>query len=238
MAILGPSDLPYILQVDSDPIKKYVLSKLGWPTVEVEVHEDQWETILKTSGNFIAHYFSKEQMFAVFYTDPLENTYDLPTGAYWIQEVAWDPVTTMIDQIFGAESFLFCFGPGTKIMRSDCKMVLIEDWQEDYKAKTPFGNKSIKIEKHDEDQHLLEIEHEHGKIIVTPNHPLKTGGLDDMMDGWMPAIEYIVGSELVLDGSISKVTGIKELSGPTNSIIVPAAHCFWASVDGQPVLVS
>jgi len=117
MAIMGPSELPYILQVDSEPMKKYVLSKLGWPTVEVEVGEDQWETVLRVTGNFIAHYFSKEQMFGLFYTSPLENTYDLPAGAYWIQEVAWDPVTTMIDQIFGAESFLFNIGNITGIQQ-------------------------------------------------------------------------------------------------------------------------
>jgi len=238
MAIVGPSDLPYILQVDSDPMKKYVLSKLGHPVVEVEITEDQWETVLRTTGNFIAHYFSKEQMFAVFYTTPLENTYDLPNNAYWIQEVAWDPVTTMIDQIFGAESFLFCFGPGTKILRSDGEMILIDEWQEDYKAKTPFGDKKIKIEKHDKDQQLLEIEHEYGKIVVTPNHPLKTSSLDDMMDGWVPADECVVGSDIMTSDGPSKVVSVKELNGPTNSIIVPGAHCFWASVDGQPILVS
>lgn len=110
MAILGPSDLPYILKVDSDPIKKYVLSKLGFPSVEIEISEDQWETILKTTGAFIAHYLSKEQMFGTFWTTPLESTYDLPDNAYWVQEVAWDPVTTMISDIFGAESYLFNIG--------------------------------------------------------------------------------------------------------------------------------
>lgn len=123
MAILGPSDLPYILKVDSDPIKKYVLSKLGFPSVEVEITEDQWETILKTTGNFIAHYFSKEQMFGVFWTTPLESVYKLPHNAYWIQEVAWDPVTTMIDQIFGAESFLFNLGNISGI-----QMILTDYW--------------------------------------------------------------------------------------------------------------
>jgi len=110
MAIMGPSDLPYILKVDSDPIKKYVLSKLGYPSVEVEITEDQWETVLKTTGNFIAHYFSKEQKFGVFWTQPLESTYDLPNDAYWVQEVAWDSVSTNISDIFGAESYLFNIG--------------------------------------------------------------------------------------------------------------------------------
>lgn len=115
MAILGPQDKPLILQVDSEPMKKYALSKLGHPVVEVEVTEDQWETVLKTTGNFIAHYFSKEQMFGVFWTQPLENTYDMPQNAVWVQDVAWDPAITKIDEIFGAESFLFNIGNITGI---------------------------------------------------------------------------------------------------------------------------
>jgi hypothetical protein len=34
----------------------------------------------------------------------------MPADAYWIQEVAWDPVTTRLDDVFGAESFLFNIG--------------------------------------------------------------------------------------------------------------------------------
>ncbi len=115
MAIVSPQDAPYVLKIQSDPIKKYALSKLGYPVVEVEVTEDQWETVLKTTGNFIAHYFSKEQMMGVFWTQPLESEYDLPGDAYWVQEVAWDPATTKIDEIFGAESFLFNIGNITGI---------------------------------------------------------------------------------------------------------------------------
>jgi len=46
----------------------------------------------------------------VFYTEPLKSTYPMPADAYWIQEVSWDPVTTRIDDVFGAESFLFNIG--------------------------------------------------------------------------------------------------------------------------------
>jgi len=123
VAIVGPSQLPYILKVDSDPIKKYVLAKLGHPTVEVELTEDQWETILRTTGDFIAHYFSNEQRFAVFWTQPLQSVYDLPSDAYWIEEAAWDPVVTRIDQIFGAESFLFNIGNITGI-----HLILTDYW--------------------------------------------------------------------------------------------------------------
>lgn len=238
MAITGPSELPYILRVDSDPMKKYVLSKLGHPVVEVEISEDQWETVLKTTGNFIAHYFSKEQMFAVFYTQPLQSEYDLPNNAYWIQEVAWDPVTTMIDQIFGAESFLFCFGPGTKILRSDGELVPIEDWQEDYKAKTPYGDKQIEIEEHDKEQPLLEITHEHGKVLVTPNHPLKTYIENDMLNGWLPAEECIEGTELTATYGSSKIIKVEKSSGYTRSAVIPSAHCVWVGSKGQPILSS
>ena len=45
MAILAPADLPSILKLRSEPMKKYVLTQLGHPVVEVEITEDQWETI-------------------------------------------------------------------------------------------------------------------------------------------------------------------------------------------------
>jgi hypothetical protein len=110
MAIIGPADLPSILKVRSEPMKKYVLSKLGHPHVMVELSEDQWETIYRVAGDFIAGYFPKEQRLAVFYTNPLQSTYPLPADAYWVQQVQWDPVTTRIDDVFGAESFLFNIG--------------------------------------------------------------------------------------------------------------------------------
>lgn len=110
MAILGPADLPSVMKMRSEPMKKYVLSKLGFPNVDVEITEDQFETIWKVSGDFIAGYFPREQRLATFYTSPLKPTYPLPKDAYWIQSVNWDPVTTRIDDIFGAESYLFNAG--------------------------------------------------------------------------------------------------------------------------------
>lgn len=115
MAILGPADLPVILKVDSDPLKRYVLTMLGNPVVEVELMENMFEIVLKTTGDFIAHYFPKEQKLAYFYTIPLECEYDLPEDAYWVEDVTWDPVTTNIGDIFGAESFLFNIGNVTGI---------------------------------------------------------------------------------------------------------------------------
>lgn len=110
MAILAPAELPSVLKVRSEPMKKYVLSKLGFPVTEVEITEDQWETIFRVAGDFIAGYFPREQKLAVFWTTPLQSTYPLPSDAYWVQSVNWDPVTTRIDDVFGAESFLFNIG--------------------------------------------------------------------------------------------------------------------------------
>ncbi len=106
MAILGPADLPSIMKVRSEPMKKYVLSKLGGSVVDVEIQEDQWETIWKVAGDFIAQYFPREQKLGVFWTSPLKNTYPLPKDAYWVQEVNWDAVTSRIDDIFGATAYL------------------------------------------------------------------------------------------------------------------------------------
>lgn len=115
MAIIGPADLPVVLHVETNPIKNYVLAALGNPVVEIELLENQFETIIRTAGDFIAHYLPKEQKYAFFYTEPLQSEYDLPTDAYWVQEVNWDPATTNIGDIFGAESFLFNIGNVTGI---------------------------------------------------------------------------------------------------------------------------
>jgi len=110
MAIIGPADLPAVLKVDSSILKRHAINQLGGPNVAVEVTEQQWEETLRVIGPFIAQYFPLEQRVAYFYTNPLQSEYPIPEDAYWIQEVAWDPVTTTIDDIFGAESFLFNIG--------------------------------------------------------------------------------------------------------------------------------
>lgn len=110
MAIIGPADQPSILKVRSDGMKKYILSLFGYPNVDIEIQEDQWETIFRVAGDFIASYFPREQKLAVFWTQPLKPTYPMPKDAYWIQEIHWDPITTRIDDVFGAESFLFNIG--------------------------------------------------------------------------------------------------------------------------------
>ena len=90
MAIIAPRDLPVVLQVRDDPMKKYALSKLGHAGVEVEMTEDQFESVLRITGDFAAGYFPREQKFAYFYTQPLVPTYPMPEDAYWIQNVRLD----------------------------------------------------------------------------------------------------------------------------------------------------
>lgn len=121
MAIIAPADLPSILKVRSEPMKKYVLSKLGYPQVEVEIEESQWETIWRVAGDFIAQYFPREQRLGLFWTSPLVPTYPLPADAYWIQEVNWDPSTTYLNDIFSNEAYLYNMGniAGTQSMLLD-----------------------------------------------------------------------------------------------------------------------
>lgn len=123
MAIISPVDLPSILRVPSDPMKSFVLTKLGHPVINVELQENQWEIVLKTTGDFIAGYFPREQRFAWFMTSPLQNTYPMPKDAYWIQEVQWDPVTTNATNIFGAESYLFNVGGTSSIFTGGTGML-------------------------------------------------------------------------------------------------------------------
>lgn len=110
MAILGPDQLPIILKVDSNPLKFHALSQLGHPAVLIELMESQMEQVLRSTGNFISHYFPLEERYAFFMTQPLQSEYPIPSDAYWIRDVKWDPSTTRIDDIFGAESFLFNIG--------------------------------------------------------------------------------------------------------------------------------
>jgi hypothetical protein len=110
MAIMGPADLPIVLKVDSNPLKQHVMNQLGHPVVQVELVEQQMEQVLRSTGDFVAHYFPLEERLAYFMTQPLQAEYPIPDDAYWIRNVVWDPTTTRIDDIFGAESFLFNIG--------------------------------------------------------------------------------------------------------------------------------
>jgi hypothetical protein len=115
MALIGREGLPLVLKVDSNPLKFHAISQLGHPVIMVELMEPQFEQVLKSTGDFIAQYFALEERYAFFMTQPLQAEYPLPPDAYWIRNVQWDPATTRIDQIFGAESFLFNIGNVTGI---------------------------------------------------------------------------------------------------------------------------
>lgn len=103
MAIIGPEQLPAICHYASDPVKFEVLSTLGHPTVLVELTEPQLEQAIRVTGDFIAQYFPFVEKYAYFQAQPLVSTYDIPADAYWIKDVKWDPATTRIGDIFGAE---------------------------------------------------------------------------------------------------------------------------------------
>jgi hypothetical protein len=103
MAILGPDKLPVVLKNPSDPMKMEVMSTLGHPTVLVELTDPQLEQAIRVTGDFIATYFPFEEKYAYFYTQPLVSEYNLPQDAYWVKDVKFDPATTQIGDIFGAE---------------------------------------------------------------------------------------------------------------------------------------
>lgn len=118
MAIITNAELPIVLKLgdkQNNQLKKDALTRLGHPVVLVEVTEDMLESAIRTTGDFIAGYFPFEERYAFFMTEPLRSTYPLPQEAYWVKDVKWDPVTTRIDDIFGAESFLFNIGNITGI---------------------------------------------------------------------------------------------------------------------------
>jgi len=110
-SIVGPSGIgPSVLKVNTEPLKRYVLHKLGYPNINVELTEAQLEDIIRVAGDFIAMYFPREQKIATFYTVPLQPTYPMPDDAWWIEEVSWDPYTAKVDDIFGADYYLLNYG--------------------------------------------------------------------------------------------------------------------------------
>ncbi len=168
---MGPADLPSILKLRSDSMKKYVLAKLGGGVVDVEIMEDQWEVIWRVAGDFIAQYFPREQKLAVFWTQPLKPTYPLPKDAYWVQSVNWDPVTTRIDDVFGAESYLFCFPGGTKLLTTkgllSCEAIHVD---ENIRLVTPFGPRKPQLRWNQQRQLIQVLKTENDMVACTPNH--------------------------------------------------------------------
>jgi hypothetical protein len=236
MAILGSDGGPSVIKSDSNPIKAEVLTHFGHPVIKVELEESQLEMLLRTAGDFMAGYFPFEEKIAMFYTQPLVTEYPLPEDAYWIKSVKWDSVTRISD-IFGAESFLFCFADGMKILRSDDELIDIKDWDKEFKTKTPFGNKKVIFNRHEDLQNLIKINYTNGNIICTPNHPIKVNNTN-WMDDWLEAEKCDKGTILITNNGKSEVTSIENIeNGPTTTIYVPGAHCFYGCHDGNPIIV-
>lgn len=234
MAITGPADLPSVLKLRSEPMKKYVLTKLGYPVVDVEITEDQWETIWKVAGDLIAGYFPREQKMSLFYTTPLQSTYPLPKDAYWVQEVSWDPVTTRIDDVFGAESFLFCVSEEFKILDKYGSLQPVADWQHKWKAKTPYGPARMNIKKHSNTKPMSKtrIHYDGGIIEATSNHVIQANLK------WREFGEVMVGDNLTGLAGTPRVNEIL-ISEKTDAIGVRALRsgCYFGCVEGEPVLL-
>lgn len=237
MAIIGPADLPAVLKLRSDPIKKYVLTMLGHPSVEVEITEDQWETILRTSGDWISGYFPREQKLAVFYTQPLQPTYPMPADAYWVQEVSWDPVTTRLDDIFGAESFLFCVSPEFKVLAKDGSLQPLGDWKKNWKVKTPYGPGSLTIKKHDNRRLLPKrrLVYDSGVVEATANHPIAIPGAQGVR--WREFGEIRSGDTLLAARDRVAVLSVEVFE--SSEAVTPRSTrgCYYGCVDGEPVLM-
>lgn len=234
MAILAPAELPSVLKVRSEPCKKYVLSKLGFPQVNVEISEDQWETIWRVSGDFIASYFPREQKLAVFWTSPLKPTYPLPEDAYWIQQVNWDPITTRIDDVFGAESFLFCLAPTFKILDKDKQFQMLGEWKPTWKAHTPYGSKLLLIKQHTVTHDLPKVRliYENGIIEGTQNHIIKAN------EKWLEFGEVKESHSLQCVKNITRVHNIEYFaSRDAFSVRANGAGCYYGCTEGEPVLL-
>ena len=234
MAIIGPADLPAILKIDSDPIKAFALTRLGHPNVLVEILESQWEIILRTAGDFISGYFPLEEKFAYFYTQPLVNSYPLPKDAYWVKQVAYDPAVSRIDDIFSAESFLFCLDPLFKILDKDNKLQPLGDWKNHWKAKTPYGDRKLQTKTHKLRKSIpkLVVKYNTGYITATVNHVVMTNR------GWRQLDELKVGD--MLSGVKNKI-GVQKLdnteSNQAISVRAINAGAYYGCHEGEPILL-
>lgn len=229
MAILAPADLPSVLKVRSDPMKKYVLSKLGFPVIEAEIEESQWETIWRVAGDFIAQYFPREQKLGLFWTTPLQSTYPLPEDAYWIQEVQWDPITTRIDDVFGAESFLFSFAGGTQLLTTKGPRGCEEVHQdESLKLVTPFGSRRPKMRWNERRQPVQVLKTEFDYLICTPNHPINLDNRFKMAIWGYPGLKLLTSNDkqpCIVDRDRSHTDGTWSISTDNG--------CFYVSSLGK-----
>jgi hypothetical protein len=229
MAIIAPADLPSVLKLRSEPMKKYVLTKLGYPVVNVEISEDQWETIWRVAGDFIAGYFPREQKLSVFWTSPLRPTYPLPDDAYWVQSVSWDPITTRIDDVFGAESFLFCWAGGTQLLTTDGPKTCEEVHNnKGIKLVTPFGPREPELKWNEKPQPVQVLKTEKDYLICTPNHPVNIDNKFKMAIWGYPGMKLLDSDDKqpsIVDRDRSKTDG-------TWSVSIDSG-CYYVSSLGQ-----
>jgi len=235
MAIISPAQLPIVLRVDSNPLKFHVLSQLGHPVVLVELAEPQMEQVLRSTGDFMARYFPLEERYAFFNTIPLQAEYPIPEDAYWIRSVVWDPATTRIDEIFGAESFLFCLDESFKILDKDSQLQYLGDWEDSWKASTPYGNKRLSIIRREltKDIPKTKVTYETGEIIATINHPIFVND-----SKWREFSELRVGDELHGVKNRVRVQNL-EACGSNQAISVRAlgAGAYYGCHEGEPILI-
>lgn len=245
MAIIGPSDLPAVLRVDSNPLKLRTMQHLGYPNVMIELDESQYETALRFVGDFIATYFPKEERYAYWYTKPLQAEYDLPADAYWIREVAWDPVITRINDVFSAEMFLFCaHNIYFHILCQDIEgNITLQFWKdinlEKHKLVTPYGPESFEVQEHDIEQSIVEVIYEDGTFHCTPNQPIKIDGFDNnnSLDGWICASSLKLGDVLVLRDGNSKVLSVSQSESHGTVTFNTPSGCFYGCSEGEPILI-
>ena len=229
MAIVGPKDLPVVLKLNPDPIKAYCLAKLGHPGVDVEVTEAQFEIAFRSACDFIAGYFPREQRLKVFYTQPLQPTYPMPEDAYWIQEVKWDPVSTRIDDVFGAESFLFSLPGGSQLLTTEGPKTC-EDISNNPKCRltTPFGPRKPLMRWNPKRQPIQVMRTEDDYLACTPNHPVNIDKKFRMAIVGFPGLNL-----LDADDKSREIIDRDRVHTDGTWSVVTNSGCFYASALGK-----
>lgn len=96
-----------MFRINSEPIKRYILHRLGHPHVRVEINDDQLNDIIRVGASFIAQYFEGEQRLAVFNTVPMQSAYAMPSDAWMVQSVDWDPFIGSLADVFDVRFHMF-----------------------------------------------------------------------------------------------------------------------------------
>ena len=228
MAIISPTDLPTVLRVASDPMKAYVLAKMGYPSCEVEITEQQFEIVLRVTGDFISGFFPREQRLKVFYTTPLQSTYPMPEDAYWIQQVNWDPVSRLND-IFSAESYLFCHPGGTKLLTTkgfkECEKIYDDPT---VRLITPFGPRKPRMRWNEIEQPVQILKTEHDAVICTPNHPVNLDGKFRMAIVGFPGLHLLDSNDKQIE-----IVDRGRTKTPGTWSVETSSGCYYVSATGK-----